>query len=301
MVSQTTNDVWPEIPLAQWRDTCRTLHMWTQIAGKVRLALVPHVNHYWNVTLYLTPRGLTTLAMPYRERTVGMTFDFVDHELEIETSDGQRREISLAPRTVADFYAEVMARLQELGIGVTIWPMPVEIENPIRFDRDRQNQSYDRAAVERWWQALRVSAATLAEFRGRFIGKSSPVHFFWGSFDLAVTRFSGRRAPERPGADRITRESYSHELTSLGFWPGGAGGVDDAAFYAYAAPEPPGFRRAAVGPAAATYSETLSEYILMYDDVHRSPSPRAALLEFAQTTYEAAATLGGWDRTALEA
>jgi hypothetical protein len=274
--------------------------MWTQIAGKVRLALVPHLNHYWNVALYLTPRGLTTLAMPYRDRTVGMTFDFVDHELQLETSDGQRREVALAPRSVADFYAEVMARLKELDLGVKIWPMPVEVENPIRFDRDRQNHSYDRAFAERWWQALRASAEALAEFRGRFIGKSSPVHFFWGSFDLAVTRFSGRRAPERPGADRITRESYSHEVISIGFWPGGAGGVDDAAFYVYAAPEPAGFKRAAVGPPAASYSETLSEYILMYDDVRRSPSPRAALLEFAQTTYEAGATLGGWDRRALE-
>jgi hypothetical protein len=298
---QTSSDVWPEIPLARWRDTCRTLHMWTQIAGKVRLALVPHVNHYWNVTLYVTPRGLTTLAMPYRDRTVGMTFDFVDHELEIETSDGQRREVALAPRSVADFYAEVMARLQELGVAVKIWPMPVEIENPIRFDRDRQNQSYDRTFAERWWQALGSTAEALAEFRGRFIGKSSPVHFFWGSFDLAVTRFSGRRAPERPGADRVTRESYSHEVTSVGFWTGGAGGVDDAAFYAYAAPEPAGFRTAAVGPPDASYRETLSEYILMYDDVRRSPSPRAALIEFAQTTYEAGATLGGWDRRALEA
>jgi Family of unknown function (DUF5996) len=301
MVSQTSSDVWPEIPLARWRDTCRTLHMWTQVAGKVRLALVPHVNHYWNVTLYLTPRGLTTLAMPYRDRAVGMTFDFVDHQLRIDTSDGQRREVALAPRSVSDFYAEAMARLQELGVAVKIWPMPVEIENPIRFDRDRQNQSYDRSFVEKWWQALRASAEALAEFRGRFVGKSSPVHFFWGSFDLAVTRFSGRRAPERPAADRLTRESYSHEVISVGFWPGGAGGVDDAAFYAYAAPEPAGFRAARVGPGPASYRETVSEYILMYDDVRRSPSPRAALLEFAQTTYEAGATLGGWDRPALEA
>ncbi len=300
-MAQQIIDAWPEVPLARWRDTCRTLHMWTQIVGKVRLALVPHVNHYWNVTLYPTARGLTTLAMPYRDRTVGMTFDFVDHHLGIETSDGQRREIALAPRSVADFYAEVMARLQELGVGVRIWPMPVEVENPIRFDRDRQNQSYDPDFAAHWWRALLSSAETLAEFRGRFIGKSSPVHFFWGAFDLAVTRFSGRRAPERPGADRVTRESYSHEVTSVGFWPGGMGGVDDAAFYAYAAPEPAGFRGARIGPSAARYNEALSEYILMYDDVRRSPSPRAALLEFAQTTYDAGATLGAWDRPALEA
>ena len=285
-MAQQIIDAWPEVPLARWRDTCRTLHMWTQIVGKVRLALVPHVNHYWNVTLYPTPRGLTTLAMPYRDRTIGMTFDFVDHHLGIDTSDGQRREVALAPRSVADFYAEVMTRLQELGVGVRIWPMPVEVENPIRFDRDRQNQSYDPDFAGQWWRALLSSAETLAEFRGRFIGKSSPVHFFWGAFDLAVTRFSGRTAPPPSG---------------VGFWPGGMGGVDDAAFYAYAAPEPAGFRGARVGPAAARYNETLSEYILMYDDVRRSPTPRAALLEFAQTTYEAGATLGAWDRPALEA
>jgi Family of unknown function (DUF5996) len=292
---------WPELSLAAWRDTYRTLHMWTQIAGKVRLALVPHVNHYWNVTLYLTPRGLTTLAMPYRDRTVGMTFDFVDHQLAIETSDGQRRDVALAPRTVADFYAEVMTRLRELDVGVKIWPMPVEVENPIRFDRDMQNHTYDRASVEQWWRAMLLAGDALSAFRGRFTGKCSPVHFFWGAFDLAVTRFSGRRAPERPGADRITRESYSHEVTSVGFWPGGLGGVEDAAFYAYAAPEPDGFRRAAIGPADAFYSDTLSEFVLMYRDVQRSASPRSALLEFAQSTYEAGATLGRWDRAALEA
>jgi hypothetical protein len=294
-------EAWPEIPLVRWRDTYRTLHMWSQVVGKVRLALVPHVNHYWNVALYLTSRGLTTLAMPHGDRTLAMTFDFVDHQLHIEASDGARREVALAPRSVADFYAEVMARLKEIRADVRIWPMPVEIQDPIRFDRDRQNQSYDRVFAERWFRALSLAAETLAEFRGGFVGKSSPVHFFWGSFDLAVTRFSGRRAPERPGADRITRESYSHEVTSVGFWPGGAGGVDDAAFYAYAAPEPEGFKRAAVGPAAASYSDGLSEFILMYDDVRRSPSPRAALLEFARSTYAAAASLGKWDRAALEA
>jgi hypothetical protein len=292
---------WPELSLARWRDTYRTLHMWTQVVGKVRLALVPHVNHYWNVTLYLTSRGLTTLAMPHGDRTVGMSFDFVDHRLDIATSDGRRREVALAPRSVADFYAETMARLRELDVDVRIWPMPVEIPDPIRFDRDRQNQSYDADSAARWWRATLAAATVLQGFRGRFIGKSSPVHFFWGSFDLALTRFSGRRAPERPGADRITRESYSHEVTSVGFWPGGAGGVDDAAFYAYAAPEPPGFRQASVGPRAASYSEALSEYILMYDEVRRSSSPESALLEFAQSTYEAGATLGRWDRASLEA
>lgn len=291
---------WPELPLAAWRDTCRTLHMWTQIVGKVRLALVPHINHYWNVTLYVTSRGLTTLAMPLRGRTLDLTFDLLGHRLLMDTSDGDRREVALAPRTVADFYAEVMTRLRELKVDVKIWPMPVEVENPIRFDEDRQNKSYDAAYAERWWRVILAADAVLKEFRGRFLGKSSPVHFFWGGFDLAVTRFSGRRAPERPGADRITRESYSHEVISAGFWPGGAGGVDDAAFYAYAAPEPEGFRGAPVGPAGASYKTTLSEYILPYDDVRRAASPRAALLEFVQSTYDAGASLGRWDRAALE-
>jgi len=274
--------------------------MWTQVVGKVRLALVPLVNHYWNVTLYLASRGLTTLAMPYRDRTVDMTFDFVDHRLAIETNDGRRRDVALAPRSVADFYREVTTRLRELDVDVHIWPMPVEIENPIRFDRDDQNRSYDRDAAVRWWKATQSAGGVLGEFRGRFLGKSSPVHFFWGAFDLAVTRFSGRRAPERPGADRIQRESYSHEVISVGFWPGGMGGVDDAAFYAYAAPEPAGFRQASISPAAASYHDGLSEYILMYDDARRSPAPHEALLQFAQSSYEAGATLGKWDRVALE-
>jgi Family of unknown function (DUF5996) len=291
---------WPELPLAPWRDTYRTLHMWTQVVGKVRLALVPYINHYWNVTLFLTSEGLTTLTMPYRDRTVTMTFDFVDHQLEILTSAGEQRQVDLAPRTVADFYAEVLARLRELKIDVRIWPMPVEVENPVRFDRDHDNKSYDREYVERWWRVMLSSESVLKEFRGRFIGKSSPVHFFWGSFDLAVTRFSGRRAPERPDADKITREAYSHEVTSVGFWPGGGRGVEQASYYSYAAPEPAGFPKARVGPAGAAYSDTLSEFLIGYDDVRRASSPRDALMEFAQTTYEAGATLGGWDRAALE-
>jgi hypothetical protein len=300
VMTPATSAEWPELPFDRWRDTYRTLHMWTQVVGKVRLALVPLVNHYWNVTLYLTSRGLTTLAMPYRDRTVEAAFDFIDHALVITTSAGDRREIALAPRTVADFYAEFIARLHELGVDVHIWPMPVEIENPIRFDSDTQNKSYDPEYANRWWRATLSSGTVLQEFRARFIGKSSPVHFFWGSFDLAQTRFSGRRAPERPDADRITKESYSHEVTSVGFWPGGGRGVEEPIFYAYAAPEPAGFRNARVQPQAAAYSDTLSEFILNYDAVRRAASPRAALLDFAQTTYDAGATLGGWDRAALE-
>jgi len=291
---------WPRLSLAEWADTCDTLHMWTQIVGKVRLALAPYANHWWHVPLYVNARGLTTSAMPWAQGHVEIAFDFVDHQLRLDTSDGRRRTIDLTPQSVAVFYRRVMAALADLGISVRIWPMPVEVPSPIRFDQDDVHASYDAASVQRWWQALARADAVFNEFRGRFIGKASPVHFFWGSFDLAVTRFSGRRAPEREGADPVTREAYSHEVISAGFWPG-APGVVDAAFYAYVAPEPEGFKAARVGPAAAFYSRDFNEFLLSYEAVRASASPRDALLEFLQTTYEAGASLAGWNRAELEA
>ena len=290
---------WPPLPLAQWQDTYDTLHMWTQMVGKVRLAQTPLVNHFWNVPLYVNARGLTTSAMPYEGRTFELRFDFEDHALVLETSDRVVRTLPLAPCTVADFYDAFMRLLRGAGIDVAIWPMPVEIPNPTRFDRDRTHASYDRDAVERFFRVLTSVAEVLEVFRARFIGKCSPVHFFWGSFDLAVTRFSGRRAPERPGADAITREAYSHEVSSVGFWPG-SGSVTDAAFYAYATPEPKGFANQTIQPPRAHYDKTLDEFILMYDDVRNADSPTRALLEFCHSTYAAAADLAHWDRAALE-
>lgn len=295
------NDVndWPALPLREWEPTRATLHMWTQMAGKVKLALCPNANHWWNVTLHVNSRGLTTQAIPYGDRTFEMQFDFQKHLLDIQCSNGERREIALKPRSVADFYREVGDALASLGIHIKIWPMPVEIPKPIRFNNDRIHQSYDPEFVSRFWRVLLSTASVLEEFRARFIGKSSPVHFFWGSFDLAVTRFSGRRAPERPGADKMTREAYSHEVISVGFWPG-TEGVSDAAFYAYAAPEPQGFAQSRIRPTEAFYEKALGEFILRYEDVRRSNSPARALMDFAQSTYEAGATLGNWDRAALE-
>jgi hypothetical protein len=290
---------WPALPLADWEDTRATLHMWTQIVGKIRLALAPPVNPWWHVTLMLTARGLTTLPMPYDDGMVEVAFDFVDHRLLIDLSDGRRRTVALAPKSVAHFYQEVRQAFAELHVPVDIWPMPVEIPAPVRFDEDHEHASYDSAAVERWWRALSLVAAVLTEFRGRFLGKCSPVHFFWGSFDLAVTRFSGRRAPERVGADPITREAYSHEVLSAGFWPGG-GAMPEPAFYAYAAPEPAGYKDARVGPSTAFYSSDFNEFLLRYDDIRTAASPHDALMEFLQTTYEAGATLAGWDRREIE-
>lgn len=290
---------WPDLPLAAWKDTRDTLHMWMQIVGKVRLELTPVVNHWWNVPLYVTPRGLATSAMPYRDRTLNLLFDFIDHRLVLEMNDGSRKSIPLAPRTVADFYREVMAMLHAANIEIKIWRMPVEIPNPIPFDEDRIHASYDREYARRFWRILVSIDAVLHEFRSRFIGKSSPVHFFWGSFDLAVSRFSGRRAPERQNADSITREAYSHEVSSVGWWTGG-GEVDAPAFYSYMSPEPDGFKTHRVRPAQAHYHNTLGEFILMYDDVRRAPSPTAALLDFCQSTYEAGAQLAHWDRASLE-
>jgi hypothetical protein len=289
---------WPELPLEEWKDTYATLHMWTQIVGKVRLALSPSVNHWWQVPLYVNSLGLITSPIPYLQRTFEVQFNFIEHQLSISVSDGQQRVLSLRPQTVAAFYAEFLSTLRSLGIDVRIWPMPVEIPDPIRFDQDNQHSSYDRVYVERFWRILLQVDTVFEQFRSGFIGKHSPIHFFWGSFDLASTRFSGRRAPERPGADPITREAYSHEVVSAGFWPGG-GEVKGAAFYTYAAPEPNGFKTASVRPEKAFYSP-LGEFLLMYDDVRQSPNPEQSLLEFLQSTYEAGANLGGWPRAELE-
>jgi hypothetical protein len=294
-----TKDEWPALPLQQWSDTYATLHMWTQIVGKVRLALTPLINHWWNVPLYVDARGLTTSAIPYGNRSFELRFDFLDHELVLQTADGLRKTLPLKPMPVADFYHEVLAMLASSNIEVKIWRMPVEVPDPIAFDEDRLHASYDRDSVERFWNALLNVQSVLEEFRGSFIGKCSPVHFFWGSFDLAVARFSGRRAPTRPNADTITREAYSHEVSSVGFWPGG-GSIKGAAFYSYCAPEPAGFREFTVRPESAFYDEQLREFILMYDDVRLASSPRKALLDFCYSTYEAGATLGSWDRSALE-
>jgi hypothetical protein len=292
-------ECWPSLPLDSWKETCATLHMWTQIVGKVRLALTPIVNHWWNVTLYVTARGLTTSLIPYGERSFELRFDFLNHQLVLETCDGTVKTLALAPRSVADFYQEFMSMLRAENINVKIWHMPVEIPNPIAFDQDRVHASYDSASVENFWRILLSVDAIFKQFRSRFIGKSSPVHFFWGSFDLAVTRFSGRRAPERPGADRMTREAYSHEVSSVGFWPGSSG-MSDAAFYSYAAPEPNGFKQAPAQPGAAGYNASLGEFLLPYAEVRKAKSPSSSLLQFCQSTYEAAATLGKWDRGALE-
>jgi len=301
MSSETIDrpQAWPALPLAEWKDTYATLHMWTQIVGKIRLALSPLINHWWEVPLYVSARGLTTSPIPFRGEIFEIEFDFIGHKLEIRTSSGATKATRLAPQTVADFYHDFMKTLCSLGIDVKIWPMPVEIPNPIRFDQDRTHASYDPDYACRFWRILVTADTILKEFRSHFIGKVSPVHFFWGSFDLAVTRFSGRRAPERPGADRMTREAYSHEVISVGFWPGG-GDINGAAFYAYAAPEPAGFRDSRVSPAKASYSQPLNEFLLMYDDVRMSESPKAALLDFCQSTYEAGATLGKWNRDDLE-
>jgi hypothetical protein len=290
---------WPALPLDAWQDTYATLHMWTQIVGKVRLAQSPLINHWWEVPLYISARGLTTSAIPFRRGIFEVEFDFLHHNLIIQTSEGSSKTIPLAARSVADLYKEFMSALAALGVEVKIWNMPVEIASPIAFDRDTQHASYDREYVTRFWRILLAVESVFQEFRARFIGKNSPVHFFWGSFDLCVTRFSGRRAPEREGADRITREAYSHEVISSGFWPGG-GEMKEAAFYTYAAPEPAGYGQSAVRPAQAFYHPQMKEFFLMYDDVRLAPSPREALLDFLQTTYEAGANLAKWDRTELE-
>jgi hypothetical protein len=291
-------DSWSPLPLSSWQDTYFTLHMWTQIVGKVRLALTPLVNHWWNVPFYVSPRGLTTSAIPYPKRMFEMRFDFLNHELVLETSDGQVKSLPLFARSVADFYQAFLGMLRSADIDVKIWKMPVEIPNPIPFDQDRTHASYDPEFARRFWQILVSTDRVFQEFRSRFTGKSSPVHFFWGSFDLAVTRFSGLRAPERPGADSITLEAYSQEARSVGLWPGS--GIEGPAFYSYMAPEPPNFRESRVRPAPAFYHPKLNEFVLMYDDLRTAPSPGAALLDFCQSTYEAGAQLAHWDRPGLE-
>ena len=290
---------WPALPLEAWRDTCQTLHLWTQIVGKVRMELSPPVNHWWHVTLYVTPRGLTTSLIPYQGGTFEVTFDFIDHHLRILTSEGTVKVLPLIPRSVAAFYREFMACLQALGIEVTINTLPSEIRNPFRCDEDEVHASYDPVYVHRFWRILVQTDTVLQRYRSPFLGKSSPVHFFWGSFDLALTVFSGRGAPERQGADRITQEAYSHEEISCGFWPGDER-FPTPAFYSYTYPEPPGLGTTSILPAAAFYSQELGEFFLRYDDVRSASSPEQALLEFFQSTYEAGATLGQWDREALE-
>ncbi len=291
--------LWPELPLEAWEDTYHTLHMWTQIVGKVRLALSPRVNHWWEVPLYVNSVGLTTSPIPYSGGVFEVQFDFIRHQLTVHTNHATSKALALAPRSVADFYREFMAALAALGIDVKIWKMPVEISDPIPFDQDTQHASYDAEYANRFWRILVLSDAIFKQFRAGFIGKASPVHFFWGSFDLAVTRFSGRRAPERPGADPITREAYSHEVISSGFWPGG-GNIKGAAFYTYAAPEPPGFSQRPVRPAQAFYDPQMKEFLLKYDDVRQSSSPKGAVLEFLQCTYDAGADLAKWNRRELE-
>jgi hypothetical protein len=273
--------------------------MWSQVVGKICLASTPLVNHYWNIALHVTPRGLTTPTLLYRDRVFGMTFDFVSHRLDIRASDGAEQSISLEPRTVAEFYRLVIDALARMGIEARIWTMPVEVQNPVRFEADVAHRSYDAASANAFWRVLVAAKPTFEAFRSRFIGKCSPVHFFWGSFDLAVTRFSGRRAPERPGADRMTRESYSHEVISHGFWPGG-GVVQEPVFYAYAAPEPAGFKTARIQPAAAFYSADFSEFMLPYEAVRTATSPAADLAAFLKTTYDAGADLARWNRAELE-
>lgn len=290
---------WPSLPLEEWKDTCATLHMWTQVVGKIRLAQTPLVNHWWNVPLYVSARGLTTTAMPYGEKFFEMEFDFIDHELVTNSSDGERAVIPLQPMSVATFYSKTMEMLRELGLEVHIWRMPVEIPEPIAFDQDEQHASYDPEYASRFWEILRHSDKVLQEFRSRFIGKCSPVHFFWGSFDLAVTRFSGKPAPARPDADSITREAYSHEVISHGWWPG-QGPLGKPAYYSYTAPAPEGLGNAPVRPGTAFYSNDQSLFLLNYDDVRNAANPEETLMEFLQSTYEAGANLGNWDRASLE-
>jgi len=296
------NNSWPELKFSEWQDTYATLHMWTQVVGKIRLERTPLVNHWWNVPLYVTARGLTTSAMPFRERYFEIGFDFIDHQLLIECSDGSTTALALRPQSVADFYAEVMSALRGLGMEIKIWTMPVEIPNPIRFEEDKIHASYDAEYANRFWRVLVKMDEVLKEFRARFIGKVSPVHFFWGSFDMAVTRFSGKPAPERPDADLITREAYSHEVISHGFWPGNKD--MEAAFYSYTTPEPAGLAnivgQGKIRPAEAFYSPEMKEFFLLYDDVRKSAAPEQTLMDFCQSTYEAGANLANWDRAALE-
>jgi Family of unknown function (DUF5996) len=296
---KASTEVWPSLPLEEWRDTYATLHMWTQIVGKVRLVFSPRINHWWQVPLYVTSRGLTTSPIPHGDGAFEIDFDFIDHRLRIKTSGGDEKVMELRPRSVADFYGELMGALGSLGIEAKITARPDEVPDPIPFAEDHAHASYDAEYANRLWRILVQTDRVFSEFRARFIGKNSPVHFFWGSFDLAVTRFSGRRAPEREGADPITREAYSHEVISHGFWPG-SGTIQYPAFYSYTAPEPQGLPQAKVRPAAAFYNPETAGFILPYDEVRMAGSPDDALMEFLQSTYEAGADLANWDRASLE-
>ncbi len=300
--STTSNEVWPALPQAAWSDTITTLQLWMQMVGKIRLALTPPINHTWNVTLYPTIRGLTTMPMPYGTLTLQIDFDFVNHVLVIETSDGGRITIPLEPMTVAEFYRRFMAALHDVSCAVSIWPNPVEIADPIPFERDTVHRSYDLEYVGRFWRVLLQTTRVFTIFRSRFRGKVSPIHLFWGALDLACTRFSGRTAPEHPSMpglpDRVTRDAYSHEVSSCGFWPGGSGA--EPFFYSYAYPEPPGYRDYSIAPALANFDANFGEFVLPYEAMRHSPDPDAALLLFLQTTYEAAANCANWDRAALE-
>ena len=303
-MSDTRAAVWPELPTAAWRDTYATLRLWTQIVGKIRLSRSPWLNHSWHVTLYVNARGLTTSPIPDGARHFEIEFDFIDHSLRILASDGPRRQFPLAGQSVASFYTLIVAALAELGIDAVIDEMPNELPDPVRFSHDNAHASYDGDAVRRFFRILSSTDRVFKQFRTAFLGKASPVHFFWGSFDLAVTRFSGRRAPRHPGgvphlADAVASEAYSHEVSSAGFWPGN-GAIDYPAFYSYAYPEPSGFRATKVKPDAAFFHETMGEFILPYDAVRSAADPEQALLDFLQSTYEAAANAATWDRNALE-
>jgi hypothetical protein len=301
----TSSGDWPALAYADWQDTCNTLHLWTQIVGKVKLRLAPLVNHWWGVTLFVTARGLTTGAMPYAGRALQIDFDFCAHELALRTSDAREQRIALTPMATADFYAAVMAALRALDVDLRIWTMPSELEDAIPFDQDRIHASYDASAARAFWRQLVQADRVLKIFRARFLGKVSPVHFFWGSFDLAVTRFSGRAAPPLEGsktpnvAPWVMQEAYSHECSSIGFWPGN-GGYGRAAFYSYAYPEPDGFGAELVRPQGAAYNTDVGQFLIDYEAIRTASSPDGALLDFAQSTYEAAANKGGWDRKALE-
>jgi len=301
-VRYSATEIWPDLPLDAWQETCITLHRWMQIVGKIRLALAPPVPHCWQVPLYVTARGLTTSPIPYGNLIFQIDFDFIDHELQLQTSQGAKRSFELSPRSVADFYREIMDQLHALGIDVSIWTVPVEIEDRTPFERDLQHRAYDPEHARRFWQILVQVDRVLKTFRCRFVGKVSPVHFFWGGFDMAVTRFSGRRAPPHPGFPNVARsvmlDAYSHEVSSCGFWPGA--GLGMPSFYAYAYPEPKGFGEYPIQPREAYYNTTFREFLLPYDVVRTASAPDETLLAFLQSTYEAAAILGQWDRAALE-
>jgi hypothetical protein len=304
-VSRTTAERWPELPYASWKDTRDTLHLWTQVAGKVRLALTPWLNHSWHVALYVSTRGLTTSPIPWRGGSFQIDFDFIDHVLWVRTSEGHFRQLMLKPMSVAEFYEDVMIALRELGIEARISTMPCEVADCIPFESDTVHAAYDGDYANRFWRVLLATSQVFAHFRTGFLGKTSPVHFFWGSFDLAVTRFSGRTAPRHPGGvphlpDAVAQEAYSHEVSSAGFWPGGGGPIEYAAFYSYAYPAPEGFAAAKVRPAQAIFSKELGEFLLPYDAMRTARDPDAALMEFLQTTYDAAADLAKWDRKSLD-